>query len=54
MEPEPSLYETLNGANAAIDEKAEEAVIEKAVARIDYARQKTVSALQTREGLLDL
>src|ERR1700730_13292999 len=37
MEPTPPLYELVSNANTAIDEE----VIDKAVARIDYARQKT-------------
>jgi hypothetical protein len=41
MEPKPPLHGLVSDPNTAIDGEMEQAVIDKAVARIDYARQKT-------------
>jgi hypothetical protein len=41
MEPKSPLHGHLSDANTLIDEETEQTVIDKAVARIDYARQKT-------------
>ena len=41
MEPKPQLGELVSDTNAAMGGELDKAVIDKAVARIDYARQKT-------------
>jgi MinD superfamily P-loop ATPase len=41
MEPKSPLHGLVSDANSVIDGEMEQAVIDKAVARIDYARQKT-------------